>query len=143
MNSNSNTTSFATLTATYPAIKIASATAINTDTLLVTGSANASIVLDVLFRTFETSAKNFDVIICATGANTTDYFNRVQVAVPANAGNNGSIALASLAGLAPSLFDLDLAGNRVLTLEPGISVYIRNKAATTADLYVTAKLRNF
>ena len=143
MTSNSNTTSFATLTATYPAVKIASGTAVNTDTLLVTGGTNASLVLDILFRTLETSGKNYDIIICATASNGTDYYNRVQVSIPANSGNNGTTALASLAGLAPALFDLDLAGNRVLTLEPGISIYIRNKTLTTADLYITAKQRSF
>jgi hypothetical protein len=143
MNSSSNTISFATLTGTYPAVKIASGTAVNTDTLLVTGAINASIVLDVLFRTLETSIKNYDIIICPTGLNSTDYYNKVQVSIPVNAGNNGSVPLGSLAGLAPSLFDMDLAGNRVLTLEPGISIYIRNKALTTADVYITAKLRSF
>jgi len=143
MNSSSNTTSFATLTGTYPAVKLASGLPINSDMLIVTGATNSSIVLDVLFRSLETTARNFDIIICATGSNTTDYFNRVQIAVPANSGNNGTTALASLAGLSPILFDLDLAGNRVITLEPGISIYVRNKAALTADVYVSAKLRSF
>jgi hypothetical protein len=143
MNSSSNTTSFATLTGTYPATKLASGLSINTDTLIATGATNASIVLDVLFRSQEASTRNFDIIICATGSNATEENNRVQIVIPANAGNNGSVQLASLAALAPQLFDLDLAGNRVLTLESGISIYVRNKAALAADVCVTVKLRSF
>jgi hypothetical protein len=143
MNSSSNTTSFATLTGTYPAVKLASGLSANTDTLIVSGATNASIVLDVLFRNLDTNARNFDVIICPTSSNTTDYYNRAQISVPSNSGNNGSSAQASLASLMPTLFDLDLAGNRVLTLESGISIYVRNKAALTADVYVMVKLRNF
>jgi len=143
MNSSSNSTSFATLTGTYPATKLASALALNTDTLVVTGATNASIVLDVLFRNLSGSAVNFDIIVCATSSNATEENNRAQITVAANAGNNGSVQLSSLAALAPQLFDLDLAGNRVLTLESGISIYVRNKAALTADVCVTVKLRSF
>ncbi len=106
-------------------------------------AANASVVLDVLFRSLEAAARNFDIIICATGSNTTVENNRVQVTIPANAGNNGSVSLAGLSSLAPLLFDMDLAGNRVITLESGISIYVRNKAALAADIWVTAKLRSF
>lgn len=144
MDSSSNQLSFTTLTAAYPATKLASGLAINTDTLVATGAAHASVVLDLLFRNLNTgSAVNVDIIICATGSNATPENNRVEIAVPANAGNNGSVALCSLAALAPALFDLDLAGNRILTLESGISIYVRNKAALTADIYVTAKQRSF
>jgi hypothetical protein len=143
MNSSSNTTSFATLTGTYPAVTIASGTAINTDTLITTGATNASIVLDVLFRNLATGTINFDIILCATGSNTTEANNRVQIQIPGSAGNNGSIQLGSLAALAPQLFDLDLAGNRVVTLESGISVYVRNKAILSGDVCVTVKQRNF
>lgn len=143
MNSSSNTTSFATLTGTYPATKLASGLATDTDTLIVTGATNASIVLDVLFRNQQGAAQYFDIIICATGANATEENNRVQISVPANAGNNGSVQLASLAALASQLFDLDLAGNRVLTLESGTSIYLRNKSTLSADVCVTVKLRSF
>jgi len=144
MDSSSNTTSFATLTGTYPAVKIPSGTAINTDTLIATGASHASIVLDVLFRNLDaTNSRAFDIIICPTGSNATDYYNRVQIAVPLNSGNSSSVPLASLATLASQLFDLDLAGNRVFTLESGISIYVRNKAALTADIYVSVKQRNF
>jgi hypothetical protein len=144
MNSSSNTTSFATLTGTYPGVKIASGTSLNTDTLVATGATNASVVLDVLFRNLDASnARNFDIVICATGSNTTDYLNRVQISIPASSGNNGTTALASLAALAPYLFDLDLAGNRLMTLESGISIYVRNKAVLSGDMYVMVKLRSF
>jgi len=143
MTNNSNTTSYATKTGTYPAVKITSGTAANTDTLVCTGATDGSLLLDLLFRSKDSSNKNFDIIICSTGQNSTDYYNRVQISVPANSGNNGSISIASLASLAPLLFDLDLAGNRVITLEPGISVYVRNTTATTGDIFVTGKLRSF
>ena len=144
MNTSSNQLSFSTLTASYPAVKLASGLAINTDTLITTGATNASVVLDLLFRNTDASnARNFDIIICATGSNGTAENNRVQIAVPANAGNNGSVAIASLAALAPSLFDIDLAGNRVITLESTMSIYVRNKAAITSDVYVMVKQRNF
>ncbi len=144
MDSSSNTTSFATLTGTYPATLLASGAGANLDTLIATGGSHASIVLDILFRNTDPSnARNFDIIICSTGSNGNSLFNRVQVAIPANAGNNGSIALASLAALAPGLFDLDLAGNKVITLENGVSIYVRNKAALTADMIITVKLRSF
>ncbi|NNU33609.1 hypothetical protein HK413_04600 [Mucilaginibacter sp. S1162] len=139
MDSLSNTTSFATLTGTYPATKLASGLSINTDTLICTGDSHASIVMDVLFRSKETVTRNFDIIICATGSNSTVENNRVQIQLPASAGNNGSVSLASLAGLAPLLFDLDLAGNRAIILESGVSIYVRNLAALTADIYVTVK----
>lgn len=143
MDSSSNQLSFATLTGTYPATKLASGLSINTDTLIATGASHASIVLDVLFRSKETVTRNFDIIICSTGSNATVENNRAQIIIPANAGNNGTIAIGSLAALAPQLFDLDLAGNRVLTLESGISIYVRNLAALAADIYVTVKLRSF
>lgn len=143
MDSSSNQVSFATLTGTYPAVKIASGTGANTDTLVCSGGTHASILLDLLFRSKDGTARNFDIIICPTGSNTTDYYNRLQVSVPANSGNNGSTAIASLAGVAPALFDIDLAGNRVITLETGISVYVRNIATTAGDIFVTAKLRSF
>lgn len=143
MNSSSNTTSFSTLTGTYPGVKLASGLSADTDTLIVSGATNTSIVLDVLFRSMESTTRNFDIIICPTGSNSIDYYNRVQISIPANSGNNGSAALASLASLMPTLFDLDLAGNRVLTLESGISIYVRNKTALAADIYAMVKLRSF
>ena len=144
MDTSSNQLAFATLTGTYPAVKIASGTAINTDTLVCTGAAHGSIVLDLLFRNLSAStAWNFDIIICPTGSNATDYYNRANISVPLNSGNAGAVLLASLSSLMPQLFDLDLAGNRLITLESGISIYVRNKASLTSDVYVTAKLRSF
>lgn len=123
---------------------IASGVSANTDTLIATGGTNASVITDILFRNLDgTNARVYDIIICATGSNATNGFQRTQVTIPTNSGNNGSTSLASLAALAPLLFDLDLAGNRVITLESGISIYTRNIAATTAQMIIMAKQRNF
>jgi len=144
MNSSSNTTSFATLTSAYPAINLASGLSANTDTLVVTGATNASVILDILFRNTDgTNGRNFDIIICPTGSNATAQYNRTQIVVPANAGHTGTVQLASLAALVPQLFDIDLAGNRLITLESTLSIYVRNKAALTADIYVMVKQRSF
>ena len=141
MTSSSNQTSFCTLTADYVAVKLASGLAINTATLLCTGSTNASVVTDILFRNTDiTNIRLFDFFI---GPTTTAENNLVQISIPANSGNNGSVALASLAALAPAIFDIDLAGNRIITLESGTSLYVVNKAALTADMYVRVKRRNF
>jgi hypothetical protein len=143
MDSSSNQLGFTTLTGTYPGVKLISGLAINTDTLLVTGAAHGSLVLDVLVRSKEATGRSFDIIICPTGANATDYYNRAQMTVPSGAGNTGGVSHASLAALCPLLFDLDMAGNKIITLESGISIYIRNLAALTADLYVMTKFRSF
>ncbi|HEY4326394.1 MAG TPA: hypothetical protein VGN20_20590 [Mucilaginibacter sp.] len=144
MDSSSNQLGFCTLTQTYDNVDIASGTTINTDSLITTGASHASVITDIVFRNLDGSnARSFDIIICATGSNATAKYNVAQIAIPANSGNNGTTALASLAALAPQLFDIDLAGNRVITLESGISIYVRNKAALTADMIVMAKRRNF
>jgi len=141
MTSNSNQTVFATLTSTYVAVKLASGLAVNTVTLLFTGATNGSVITDILFRnTDATNARNLDFFI---GSSSTPENNLVQVSIPANSGNNGSTALASLAALAPAIFDLDLAGNRVITIESGVSLYVVNKAALAADMYVRLKTRGF
>ena len=140
MNSLSNTTSFATLTQSYPAVNIASGAAANTVTQVTTGNTNASVVTDILFRNLGTSAVNFDVFI---GSTSTTQNKIAQISVPASSGNNGSTSLASLAALAPQLFDLDLAGNRVITLESGVAISVSNTATTSADVHVMAKQRNF
>lgn len=140
MNSSSNTTSFATLTQSYPSVNIASGTAANTITQVTTGNTNASVVTDVLFRNAGSSSVNFDIYI---GSTSTAQNKIAQILLPGNSGNNGSTSLASLASLAPQLFDLDLAGNRVITLENGVPISVANTAATSAAIYVMAKQRNF
>jgi hypothetical protein len=141
MTSNSNQTVFATLTSAYVAVKLASGLAANTATLLFTGATNGSVITDVLFRNTDASnSRNLDFFI---GSNSTTENNLVQVSIPASAGNNGSTALASLAALAPAIFDLDLAGNRVITIESGVALYAVNKTALTADMYVRLKTRGF
>jgi len=140
MISTSNQIAFCTLAGTYPAVKLTSGLSAGTATLIATGPTNAGLILDILFRSKETVARNFDIFI---GSSATPENNIVQVAIPANAGNNGTVALASVAALAPAIFDLDLAGNRVITLEPGVTVYVVNIVALTADVYVRVKLRSF
>lgn len=141
MTSNSNQTVFATLTSSYVAVKLASGLAINTATLLFTGATNGSVITDILFRNTDGSnARSLDFFI---GSTSTTENNLVQVSIPANSGNNGSTALASLAALAPAVFDLDLAGNRVITIESGVPLYVVNKATLTADIYVRLKTRGF
>jgi hypothetical protein len=141
MTNNSNQSVFATKTSTYIAVKLPSGLAINTATLLFTGDTNASVITDILFRNTDTAnARNLDFFI---GSTATAENNLVQVSIPANSGNNGTTALASLAALAPAVFDLDLAGNRVITIESGVPLYVVNKTALTADLYVRLKTRGF
>jgi hypothetical protein len=144
MDTSSNTLQFATLTGTYPATKLASGLTINTTTLIATGGAHGSVATDILFRNTDASnTRNLDVIICPTGSQATAEYNAVQITIPANAGNNGSVSLASLAALAPSLFGLDLAGNRFIALESSYSIYVINKAALTADLYCRVNLKSY
>ena len=140
MTGSSNTTSFATLTQSYPSIKYASGTTANTISTVTTGATNASIITDIIFRNTGSSALNFDIYI---GTTSTTQNKIVQVTIPASSGNNGSASLASLAALAPSLFDLDLAGNRVMTLESGINVSMSCTTSPSADVYIMAKQRNF
>ena len=141
MTNNSNQTVFATKTSAYVAVKLASGLAINTATLLFTGDTNASVITDILFRNTDASnARNLDFFI---GSTVTAENNLVQVSIPANSGNNGTTALASLAALVPAVFDLDLAGNRVITIESGVPLYVVNKTTLTADIYVRLKTRGF
>jgi hypothetical protein len=138
MISTSNTTQFATLTHNVSKTKLASGLAINTQTSLITGDSKGTIITDILFRSKDASnARNFDIYI----GQTTD--SAVQVSIPANSGNNGSIAIASLAALVPALFDLDLNGNRVIGLESGVQLYVTNLAALTADMIITIKYKQF
>ena len=144
MNSSSNQIPYFTLTGIFAATKLASGLSINTDSVIVAAATNGSCITDILVRNTDASnARNFDVIFCTTGGNGTVEHRVAQVSIPANAGNNGTVALASIAALAPQLFDLDLAGNRMLNMESGTSIYLRNVAALTADIYVNVKQRSF
>ncbi|WP_295674429.1 hypothetical protein [uncultured Mucilaginibacter sp.] len=140
MTSSSNTTSFATLTQSYPSVSIASGTAANTVTQVTTGNTNASVITDILFRNLGSATVNFDIYI---GSTSTAQNKIVQIQIPGSAGNNGTTQLASLAALGPYLFDLDLAGNRVITLESGMAISVANTATTSAAVYIMAKQRNF
>ena len=140
MTSSSNTTSFATLTQSYPSVSIASGTAANTVTQVTTGNTNASVITDILFRNLGSATVNFDIYI---GSTSTAQNKIVQIQIPGSAGNNGTTQLASLSALGPYLFDLDLAGNRVITLESGMAISVANTATTSAAVYIMAKQRNF
>lgn len=141
MTNNSNQLLFATKTSNYVAVKLASGLAINTNSVLFTGLTDGSVITDILFRSKDASnARNLDFFI---GSSATAENNRVQVAIPASSGNNGTTSLASLAALAPALFDLDLNGNRGILIESGVTLSVTNLAALTADMYITLKTRGF
>ncbi len=140
---NSNTVLYATRVASTPAINIANATA-TTRTLIFTAAATyGSVVTDVLWRTSDATARLWNIIISATGSQATAENARVVVSIPASSGNNGTAGIASLAALVPSLFDIDLAGNRVLSLDAGQSIYLKNIATTGGYNYITAKVRDY
>lgn len=141
-NTTSNVVLYATLAARYPVINIANATA-TARTLLITAASTGTIITDILFRTADASVRTWNIIICATGSQATAENARVMVTIPANSGSNGSTALASIASLAPQLFDIDLAGNRVITLESGQSIYVENIATTGGTNFITAKARDY
>lgn len=142
-NTSSNIILYATLAARYPVINVASGAAALTNTLVVTAASTATIITDILFRSADATIRAFDIIICATGSQATAENARVQINVPIGAGNTGAVAIASLAALAPSLFDIDLAGNRVITLESGQSIYVRNTTLTAGAIFITAKARDY
>lgn len=149
MTTNSNVVLYATQKGFYDCVNIASATAANTYTLITTGGTNGSLITDVLFRSVDASARLFNIIICPTGSSSTAKYSVVQVSIPANSGNNGVAAIASVAALAPQLFDLDLAGNRVITLEGSgssgteISIYVQNTTLTAGAINVMTKRRDY
>lgn len=141
---NSNTILYATRAASYPVVNIASGTTSATITLITTGvTTYGSVITDLLFRSADASARLFDIIVCATGSQATAENARVQVSIPANSGNSGTVPIASLAALVPSLFDIDLAGNRVIGLDTGISIYVKSTTTTAGAIFVTAKQRDY
>lgn len=141
-NTTSNVVLYATLAARYPVINIPTSTA-STTTLLITAASTGTVITDILWRTSDATARTWEIIICATGSQATPENARVMINVPANSGNNGSTAIASLAALVPALFDIDLAGNRIITLESGQSIYLKNNATTAGYNYITAKARDY
>ena len=116
---------------------------------MVTGPTYAAIITDLLFRNVSTSAVSLNIILVPNGGGTptgspyAGAYYITQISIPANSGNNGSTPLASLAGLAPLLFDIDLAGNKILGLEPGVAIYVQNLSTLTGILNITPKLRNY
>ena len=143
MNGSSNQNVYAVKVFTLNFTKLASGLAANSYTLVTTAGANASVVKDILFRSLDATARLFNIIICPTGSSTTDYYSIVQVSIPANSGNNGTTTIASLAALAPSLFDIDMAGNRALGLESTMSIYVQNTTALAGDFHVMVRQGDF
>jgi hypothetical protein len=142
MTSGSNQLSFATKTQFYDIITLAASLAAATNTKISDGATNASVITDVLFKNNNATAYNFEVIICAP-ANIGTTPSIAQFSVPASAGT-ANISLGSLAALCPQLFDLDLAGNKCIILEFGMSLYIKNVAAVGASTVIlTSKRRDF
>lgn len=138
-----NTALYATRIGRYPVVNIASATAANTYTLVVTADSAGSLVLDLLFRSADATARVFDIVIATTGSQATAENARVAVNVPASSGNNGSTAIVSLISAVPSLFALDLAGNRCINIESGTSIYVKNQTLTAGAIFVTAIVRDY
>lgn len=132
MNLSSNTTTFATKENVIDPVEIPASTAINTYTKIVTGSTNADAVTNILVRSGSAATTTFRFIMCPTGSQTTSKYWANTFQVAANAGNNGTTAIASLAAIIPDVFRLDLAGNRVIILEPGQEIWVMNTAATGA-----------
>jgi len=144
METNSNTVLYATRKTRRAKTTIANATAANTYTLLATADATyGSMITDLLCRSADATARVFDIIICATGSQATAENAEAAVSIPALSGNNGTTSLASVAALAPSLFDIDLAGNRVIGLEVGQSIYVKNVTLTAGEIYWNVKLRDY
>jgi hypothetical protein len=142
-NSSSNTIVYTPISQVYDITQTTfSSTASGTNTLITTAGSNGSFITDILFRQSTGSTLTFELIICATGSQgSTNPIKQFQVA--ANAGSNGTTALAQLSTLVNEIFDYDLSGNRVLILESGQSCYFRTTATTTAVVTTTAKRRNF
>ncbi len=141
---NSNTVLYATRGARYPVINIASGTAANTISLLATADPTyGSIITDILFRSADATARVFDIIMCATGSQATPENARVAITIALSSGNNGTTPKASFAAIAPAQFDIDLAGNRVISLEAGQSIYVKNLSLTTGAIFVEAKIRDY
>ncbi len=150
MNANSNQLSFLVKAGAYPCTKIPSGTIVNTITTLFTGPANAGLITDVLFRNNAQVIVNLNLLIVPSGQTGgsagTPYAGPYLITtlqIPAGAGSNGSTPLASLAGMVPQLFDLDLAGNRVFLTEAGDTLFVQNTSALASDINVMVKARTF
>lgn len=141
--STSNTRVFNALRRLLLATEIPSATIAGTKTLVYTGVANSSIIYDLCFRNFDgTNARNFNIWI---GINNTSFGNnRCQIVVPANAGNNGVVPLASLISLTPALFQNAISGDRYFILEnTTISIWVENIVTLTSNINVTTHVGEF
>lgn len=139
---NSNIVLYATRNARYPEISLASALA-SVDTEVAIGAVTyGSALMDVLFSSADANNRVFEIKIGPSGG-AGSITRRLTITVPASSGNNGSTAVASLAALAPSLFSIDLAGNRVIGLESGISMYVKHTTTLAGQITITPILRDY
>lgn len=139
---NSNTILYATRAARYPEITLASGTTA-TDTEVVAGAATyGSVVTDILIASADATPRNFEIKIGPSGG-AGSITRRVVISVPANSGNNGSTAIASLAAISPQLFAIDLAGNRTIGLEAGVSIYMKNTTTTAGQITISPLVRDY
>lgn len=141
---NSNTVLYATRAARYPEITLASGAAA-TDTEVVAGASTyGSVVTDIIISSADATARNFEIKIGPSGG-AGSITRRVVIVVPIGAGNGGSgtPAPASLAALAPQLFSIDLAGNRTIGLESGVSIYMKNTSTTAGQITISPIARDY
>ena len=139
---NSNTILYATRLARYPEVSLASGTASVATEVVVGATTYGSVVTDILFASADAAARNFNIFIGASGG-VGSLTRRVVITVPANSGNNGSTAVASLAALAPQLFAIDLAGNRTIGIESGVSIYVQNTTTTAGQITISPIARDY
>lgn len=139
---NSNTVLYATRAARTPEISLASGTTATDTEVVVAATTYGSVVTDILFASADATARNFEIKIGPSGG-AGSITRRLVISVPANSGNNGSTAVASLASLAPQLFQIDLAGNRVIGIESGTSIYVKNTTTTAGQITITALVRDY
>lgn len=141
-STNANIVLYATRAARFPEITLPSGTAA-TDTEVVAGATTyGSVVTDILIASADTAARNFEIKIGASGG-AGSITRRTIIQVPASSGNTGTTAVASLAALAPQLFCLDLAGNRTIGLESGVSIYMKNTTTTAGQITISPIVRDY
>lgn len=139
---NSNTVLYATRAARYPEISLPSGTASVATEVIAGASTFGSVVTDILFASADATARTFNIFIGPSGG-VGSLTRRVAISVPANSGNNGVTAVASLAALAPQLFAIDLAGNRTIGLESGVSIYVQNTTTTAGQITISPIVRDY
>jgi hypothetical protein len=145
MVTNSNTILYATRATRRVHTVLASALAANSYTQVALADATyGSMITDLILRNTDSAAVTFSFIICAPGDETDPESTEGTFTLPSQAGNNGgATALCSVSAILAVLFDIDLAGNRIITLEPGMAIYLKNHALLAQAIYCNAKLRDY